>query len=504
MNTSIKKKETFVMKKFMVSFVVLISVFVLAGCGTGQQGTTPVGTRLPTVQATVTTSGTESATPTPSPGPTPSINALWMSDATTGWARTTTHLILHTTDGGKSWQNVTPPYPAGNTVQLPPVFTSLSGTVAWVAVSEKQQPDGTIPNVVFRTSDSGHTWQEAMLPRIALGVSQVQFVNAQNGWVLAGFGGVAAGSQAVDLFRSTDGGQTWSIVARAPGSLPLGGDKSGMGWVSASTGWVTGCVCAAENTVLLSRTQDRGVTWQSQSLPLPALQAAISTQPPVFFSATEGLLPATFNEAGSTILAVYATHDGGAIWSHSTLLTAAGSAWDFLTMQQGWVVGANGSSVAVTSNGGQSWLLINPGANFRNISQLDFVSAQEGWAISTATPDAPVLLKTMDGGQTWAQVSSSCGTWNIVPGPNGNGNRGSVLRAVATVSATDVWAVGGGQLGGSKTLIEHWDGVQWSVVTSPSPGLTNTSLDGVAAISVSSVWAVGNAESNTLTEHYQY
>ncbi len=492
------------MKKIMVSLVVLISVFLLAGCDSGQQGTTPVGTRTPTVQATATASGTASATP-PSPGPTPPINALWMSDATTGWARTTTHRILHTTDGGKGWQDVTPPYPAGSTVQLPPVFTSLSGSVAWVAVFEKQQPDGTIPNVLFRTSDGGHTWQEAMLPRSGLGVSQVQFVNAQDGWVLAGFGGVAAGSQAVDLFRSTDGGRTWSTVARAPGSLPLGGDKSGMGWASATTGWVTGCVCAAENTVLLPRTQDGGVSWRSQSLPLPSLQAVITTQPPVFFSAAEGLLPVTFFNGGSTILAVYATHDGGATWSHSTLLSAAGSVWDFLTAQQGWVVGANGTTLDETSDGGQHWLLINPSANFRNISQLDFVSAQEGWAISMATPAAPLLLKTMDGGQTWVQVSSSCGTWNVVPSPNGNGS--SVLRAVATVSATDVWAVGGGQLGGSKTLIEHWDGARWSVVTSPNPGSIYDILDGVTAVSESDVWAVGydsntGGVAQTLTEHW--
>ncbi len=493
------------MKKIMVSFVVLISVFLFAGCSSGQQGTTPVGTRTPTLQATVTTSRTASATP--SPGPNLPINALWMSDATTGWARTTTRLILHTTDGWKSWQDVTPLYPAGSMGQFPPAFASLGGTIAWVAVFEKQQPDGTIPNILFRTSDSGHTWQEAMLPRSGLGVSQVQFVNARDGWALASYGGVAAGSQAVDLFRSTDGGRTWSTVARAPGSLPLGGDKSGMGWASATTGWVTGCVCAAQNTVLLSRTQDGGVSWQPQSLPLPSLQAVITTQPPVFFSATEGLLPVTFFNGGDTILAVYATHDGGATWSHSTLLSAAGSAWDFLTMQQGWVIGANGSTVGETSDGGQHWLLINPSANFRNISQLDFVSAQEGWAISAATPAAPVLLKTMDGGQTWVQVSSSSGTWNVVPSPNGNESRGSALRAVATISATDVWAVGGGQLGGSKTLIEHWDGVQWSVVTSPNPGSNYDILDGVTAVSASDVWAVGydgnaGGVAQTLTEHW--
>ena len=386
-----------------------LTAVILAGCSTGQQGTTPIGTRIPTVQATGTTSGTASATPTPSPGPPPPINVLWMSDATTGWARTTTQLILHTTDGGNSWQDVTPPYPAGSTVQVPPAFAFLSGAVAWVAIFEKQQPDGTIPNVLFRTSDGGHTWQEAMLPRSGLGASQVQFVNDQDGWVLASFGGGAAGSQAVDLFRSTDGGQTWSIVTprpgNPPGTLPFVGHKSGMGWASATTGWVTGCTCAAENTVWLYRTQDGGVSWQPQSLPLPSLQAVITTQPPVFFSATEGLLPVTFLNEKRTSLAVYATHDGGATWSSSTLLSMAGSAWDFLTMQQGWVVGANGTTLDETSDGGQHWTPITPSANFRHISLLDFVSAQEGWAISTVTPDAPVLLKTMDGGQSWVQVS---------------------------------------------------------------------------------------------------
>ncbi|HEY7414763.1 MAG TPA: hypothetical protein VH593_06200, partial [Ktedonobacteraceae bacterium] len=72
----------------------------------------------------------------------------------------------------------------------------------------------------------------------------------------------------------------------------------------------------------------------------------------------------------------------------------------------GWAVGASGTTLFKTSTGGQLWTTITPSANFRHISQLDFVSAQEGWAISTAIPAAPVLLKTMDGGQTWVQVSS--------------------------------------------------------------------------------------------------
>ena len=95
----------------------------------------------------------------------------------------------------------------------------------------------------------------------------MQFVNAQDGWVLADFGGGAAGSEGVNLFRTTDGGQTWSLVASAPGTLPLQGIKSGMGWISATTGWITGSI-ANPNVFYLYRTQDGGVSWQQQSLPV--------------------------------------------------------------------------------------------------------------------------------------------------------------------------------------------------------------------------------------------
>lgn len=77
--------------------------------------------------------------------------------------------------------------------------------------------------------------------------------------------------------------------------------------------------------------------------------------------------------------------------------------------------------------------------------------------------------------------------------------------AVAAVSANDVWAVGDG-LG---TLIAHWNGSQWSLVKSPSPGTAFNNLYGVAAASASDVWAVRsysndpqNQDVQTLIEHW--
>ncbi|MGH2496435.1 MAG: hypothetical protein ACRDIV_17185 [Ktedonobacteraceae bacterium] len=103
--------------------------------------------------------------------------------------------------------------------------------------------------------------------------------------------------------------------------------------------------------------------------------------------------------------------------------------------------------------------------------------------------------------------SISCGMWSVVPSPNGNGN--SVLNGVATVSANDVWAVGGSgrQASGGQTLIEHWNGTNWQVVTSPNPGSIYNALYGVTAVSASNAWAVGYYVSTagvtqTLIEHW--
>src|SRR5262249_22093127 len=81
--------------------------------------------------------------------------------------------------------------------------------------------------------------------------------------------------------------------------------------------------------------------------------------------------------------------------------------------------------------------------------------------------------------------------WNTVASP-GVGAEGEVT-AVAALSASDVWAVGQFENLESvqQTLIEHWDGTQWTAVDSPSPSQRYNLLQGVAAISPRDAWAVG-------------
>jgi hypothetical protein len=64
------------------------------------------------------------------------------------------------------------------------------------------------------------------------------------------------------------------------------------------------------------------------------------------------------------------------------------------------------------------------------------------------------------------------------------------FHAVAAVTASDAWAVGGTQwFGESHTLAEHWDGTSWTRVATPTPG--SGVFKGVAATSASNAWAVG-------------
>jgi hypothetical protein len=104
-------------------------------------------------------------------------------------------------------------------------------------------------------------------------------------------------------------------------------------------------------------------------------------------------------------------------------------------------------------------------------------------------------------------------TWSVIPSPNGN-STGNVLQAISADSPTDIWAVGDRVAPNVevRTLVEHFDGNTWTVVPSPNP-VTGSDLDqnvllGVKAISPTDVTAVGfildsaTLRQLTLIEHW--
>jgi hypothetical protein len=94
-------------------------------------------------------------------------------------------------------------------------------------------------------------------------------------------------------------------------------------------------------------------------------------------------------------------------------------------------------------------------------------------------------------------ASAQSGTWTVIPSPN-QGTRDNELLGIAAASPSAIWSVGyynaGPYTNSLRTLTENWNGTSWSIVPSPNPA-TNTgdydALQGVAALSPSDVWAVG-------------
>ena len=65
---------------------------------------------------------------------------------------------------------------------------------------------------------------------------------------------------------------------------------------------------------------------------------------------------------------------------------------------------------------------------------------------------------------------------------------------MTAVAPDNVWAVGyyaGDQSAPKSTLIEHWDGTQWTIVPSPNPGNSNI-LNDVTFLSAADGWAVSS------------
>ena len=152
---------------------------------------------------------------------------------------------------------------------------------------------------------------------------------------------------------------------------------------------------------------------------------------------------------------------------------------------------------------GNSWAIVtspNPLIPQSNrLSAVTCVSASDCWAVGFS----------FDGSVNQTLIEHWNGTsWTIVASPNTSITQSNTLAAVTCTSASDCWAVGYYSNGSAnQTLTEHWDGISWAIVNSPNTSITQqNALAGVACESASNCWAVGSylvgVAYQTLIEHW--
>ena len=242
-------------------------------------------------------------------------------------------------------------------------------------------------------------------------------------------------------------GSSWQIV----GSPSSDGSLAAVSAHAANDVWAVGTAAASARTLI---ERWNGASWTIVSSPSPG--------------------------ASDNVLTGVAALSGSDAW-------AVGYTQDASYAYHGLVEHWNGTSWQVASSPSDAYIL----------TSVTAVSARDVWAVGYQNDGAPLI-------EHWDGVR-----WSIVPGPP---SVYGVLQGVAANSTGDVWAVGYSRNSRNEavTFVLHWNGSQWNVVPSPNPLHTYccVALTSVAALSGADVWAAGYYQDTaagarqTLLEHW--
>ena len=296
--------------------------------------------------------------------------------------------VLKTTNGGRTWTRVS------NRGRLEAVdfVTSLTGYAILNAWWDEYPPSTAY--AIYKTTDGGRNWKRVYYGGPESGSTAIgQLVGircTKSQQCVVGAGGT--------IVLSLDGTH-WS---EASSPMPVLHDLS---FTTAAEGWAVrqqlfndgervGAIPGYSRSLL--KTTDAGATWAEVPLPDSRLGEWA-----VFSSATNGWLSG-FEDNPSKLGTVYSTADGGSSWTTSTAI--AGRPF-FIDSQHGWAPGA-GSSVARTTDGGQTWASIPvtlgsapigySGPPFAPIREVAFATEDLGWLLGYGR-----IYMTTDGGDTW-------------------------------------------------------------------------------------------------------
>ena len=302
--------------------------------------------------------------------------------------------------------------------------------------------------IVGRTRDGGRTWQYT---------SDIAGVGTANRWFLLNsiqFADTLTGLVAGDggrIFKTDDGGATWRIVRK-------GNDPSAsitdLDMLDRMNGWAVG-----PGGVV--RTRDGGETWEQlnpgegETEPTGSRAVAILDERRAIKVGQHGDIEATF--------------DGGSSWEVVPTPLEAGERpylFDvcFPDGRHGWIVGEDGT-ILHSSDGGASWTRQFTGlADAKKrarppgsvpgppgmeevegplqglfLARVFFLDEQRGWTAGYWTDQGrSVVLRTVDGGATWAIEAEAMG---------------EELRALVVHPDGRGWAVGDRSREGPQTLL---------------------------------------------------
>lgn len=248
--------------------------------------------------------------------------------------------------------------------------------------------DPSTPSVVYagttggvsRSADSGRTWTSASSGLPENRVNALLVDSAHAGAVLAG---TVSG-----LYRTADSGGSWSPFGSG---LPAGKSIDALSADPANPE----TILAATSYDTVFRSTDGGATWG----PVTGLPASPSIDEVSFDPTTPGRA-----FAGSST--VYRSTDHGASWNAVSDSSFVNTVSQFAYLPGGAVLAAGNDALVESTNGGVTWTALHhgipPAETFFN-----GVSVSPGASpIVLAGVEANGVLRSVDGGATWAVAKS--------------------------------------------------------------------------------------------------
>lgn len=240
----------------------------------------------------------------------------------------------------------------------------------------------------------------------------IDFVDPQNAWAVGDIS-----PEGGPLFRTTDGGNSWQVIARITEVF------SAIQFLNPSTGWMAGYAGRIE------RTDDGGRTWKTQR---------VEREGEVFNSLYFIDRERGWAAGGSGLLC--RTTDGGKSWQQPAT-NRVEDFWvvRFASPERGWIVGEDGLILATTDGGG-TWVQ-QKSATTKALLGL------------TLLPSGGLVVV----GESGTILRSESGdNWQAVPSGSTD-----MLNAVAACDSDALWVVGSG----GATLGSGDGGKSWTVHT---------------------------------------
>ena len=338
---------------------------------------------------------------------------IQMVDSEEGWAGSLQGVYI-TENGGDDWADITPA-PIRTQYNIQSSFF-LDENCAWIMPYQETQTKYVNSTVIFRTLDKGVHWEKFELSQTNMGAN-LFFINKNKGWMTISQG-MSAGQHPFDFYTAEDGGKTWdkihSVNMDEDSSIPLSGLISGLYFIDAQTGWLTGHTNIG--LPIFMKTVNGGVTWKDVALPYQESSlmddenyipdSSVRVGSPTFFSDTYGLISVEYLIPNSKPYSLfYQTHDGGKSWlmiGEKIVYNELGSLkYSFADKDNGWLITDNKTFMR-TVDGGVIWASVNEALSvlsLKEVRDIQFVDKNNGWIL-----DETGLFKSIDSGNTWGIV----------------------------------------------------------------------------------------------------